>query len=77
MNFENPGKLENFEKNCWRYHYFRLFFAFYPSPTKPDPENQNIEKMKKKHKTIWRCHHFKLVQQKTQSYDECLLRYGV
>ena len=47
MNFENPRKLENFEKNCWRYHYFRLFFAFYPSPTKPDPENQNIEKMKK------------------------------
>ena len=27
-------------------------------------------------KSIWRCHHFKLVQQKTRSYDVCLLRYG-
>ena len=28
-------------------------------------------------KSIWRCQHFKLVQQKTWSYDVCLLRYGV
>ena len=39
MNFENPGKLENFEKNCWRYHYFRPLFAFYPN------ENCLLEKM--------------------------------
>ena len=31
----------------------------------------------KNEKSIWRCHHFKLVQQKTWSYDVCLLRYGV
>ena len=31
----------------------------------------------KKWKSIWRCHYFKLVQQKTQSNDVRLLRYGV
>ena len=34
-------------------------------------------KFSKNEKSIWRCHHFKLVQQKTWSYDVCLLRYGV
>ena len=48
------------EKNCWRYH-----FACVAKPiiwgTVPDkPENQNFEKMK-------------LVQQKKQSYDVCVL----
>ena len=30
----------------------------------------------KNEKNICRCHHSKLVQQKTRSYDICLLRYG-
>ena len=28
-------------------------------------------------KSIWRCHHFIQVYPKLQSYDVCLLRYGV
>ena len=52
---------------------FWAIFALYPSP--PNYlENQNFEKMEK---NIWSCYHFKLVQQKTQSNDVCLLRYGV
>ena len=39
--------------------------------------NPRKPKFWKKEKSIWRCHHFKLVQQKTQSNDVCLLRYGV
>ena len=53
------------------FYHFGPFFALYIPPD--NPENQNFEKMKK---SFWRCHHFKLVQQKTQSYDVCLLRYG-
>ena len=43
------------------------------------PSHLTTQKIKfwKNEKSIWRCHHFKLVQQKTQSYDVCLLRYGV
>ena len=54
------------------FYHFGPFFALYIPPD--NPENQNFEKMKK---SFWRCHHFKLVQQKTQSHDVCLLRYGV
>ena len=43
----------------------------------PPPNNQEKQNFEKNEKSIWRCHHFKLVQQKTWSYDVCLLRYGV
>ena len=39
-----------------------------------NPENQNFLKNEK---IIGKWHNFKLVQQKTRSYDVCLLRYGV
>ena len=32
---------------------------------------------KKNEQSICRCHHLKLLPQKTQSYDVCLLRYGI
>ena len=57
---------------------FWVIFDIYPPPPPPsppnNPENQNLEKNEK---SIYRCHHCKLVQQKTQSNDACLLRYGV
>ena len=51
------------------------FMSFYPPP--PTPYQPRKPKFWKNEKSIWRCHHFKLVQQKTWSYDVCLLRYGV
>ena len=50
---------------------FGSFFALLPKCW-----NQNTKILKNK-KSIWTCHHFKLVQQKTWSYDVCLLRYGM
>ena len=50
---------------------FGSFFALLPKCW-----NQNTKILKNK-KSIWTCHHFKLVQQKTWSYDACLLRYGM
>ena len=55
------------------------FLPFTPPLPPPHLSFLTLEKPKfwKKEKSIWRCHHFKLVQQKTQSNDACLLRYGV
>ena len=49
------------------------FLPFCPPP----PQQPRKPKFWKNEKSIWRCHHFKLVQQKTWSYDVCLVRYGV
>ena len=52
----------------------------HPTPNHPLTHPPTITTQKTKilgEKYIWRCHHFKLVQQKTRSYDVCLLRYGV
>ena len=53
--------------------FWAIFCPFTPHPPN-NPENQNFEKMTKH---IWRCHHSKLVQQKTRSYNVCLVKYGV
>ena len=42
----------------------------------PPPKHHRKPKFWKNGKSIWRCHYFKLVQQKTQSNDVCLFRYG-
>ena len=52
--------------------HFGPFFALYPLPLQ-QPRKPKFWK----NGSIWRCHHFKLVLQKTQSHDVCLLRYGV
>ena len=55
--------------------HFGPFFALWTSSTAPLLPRKL--KFGKNEKSIWRCHHFKLVQQKVQSYDVCLLRYGM
>ena len=57
---------------------FSAIFCHLPPPP-PHLSFLTLEKPKfwKKEKSIWQCHHFKFVQQKTQSNDACLLRYGV
>ena len=52
------------------------FWAIF-CPFTPTPLQSRKPTFWKNEKSIWRCHHFKLLQQKTQSYDVCLLRYGV
>ena len=58
----------------WEFFFchFGPFFALYPLPLQ-QPRKPKFWK----NGSIWRCHHFKLVLQKTQSHDVCLLRYGV
>ena len=50
------------------------FLLFYPLPTPLTTQKTKILKKWKKHLEM---SSFKLVQQKTQSYDVCLLWYGV
>ena len=83
---------EKWKKKCWRYHFSHVyqkpqsyevqflrysilghFLPFYPSP----PNKKRKPKFWKEENSICKYHHFKLVQQETQSYDICLLRYGV
>ena len=55
-----------------------IFCPLHPPPLVNAPESKNFEKKTTKNNLeIWRCHLFKLAQQKTQSNDVCLLRYGV
>ena len=51
-----------------------IFCPFNPLPIPLTTQKTKILKKWKKHQEI---HHFKLAQQKTWSYDVCLLRYGV
>ena len=53
--------------------HFGPFFALL-SPTLYQPRKPKFWKTEK---SVCRCYHLKLVQQKTRSYDVCLLRYGV
>ena len=73
------GTVPEIRSDTIQFCHSRPFFAIYPPPPPPHLSFLTLEKPKfwKKEKSIWRCHHFKLVQQKTQSNDACLLRYGV
>ena len=52
------------------FFHFVPFFALLPPTPLTTQKTKILKKMKK---ASGRCHHFKLVQQKTQSYDVCLL----
>ena len=57
------------------FFHFGSFFSLYPSPPLPyNPENQNFKKMKKASGDVIILN---LCNKKTQSYDVCLLWYGV
>ena len=90
-NLKNQN-FEKWKKKCWRYHFSHVyqkpqsyevhflrysvlghFLPFYPSP----PNKKRKPKFWKEENSICKYHHFKLVQQEIQSYDICLLRYGV
>ena len=60
--------------SSWDTELHRLFCHFGPFFALLHPLTTHKIKILK---SIWRCQHFKLVQQKTWSYDVCLLRYGV
>ena len=53
------------------------FWTIFGPSTPPSPLTTQKTKILKNEKSTWRCHNFELVQQKTWSYDVCLLRYGV
>ena len=68
-------KPQSYEVQFLRYG-VTIFFAILAYFCLP-PNNPKKQKFWKNKTSIWRCHHFKLVQQKTQSNDICLLRYEV
>ena len=73
-------KVEHTSEFPFGIYWWTFFCHFGPSFAlllSPPPNNQEKQNFEKNEKSIWRCHHFKLVQQKTWSYDVCLLRYGV
>ena len=61
----------------WSETIFFCYFGSFLALLTPSPLTTQKTKFLKMKKDIWRCHHFKLVLQKTRSYDVCLLRYGV
>ena len=66
------GTVPDIQSENFFFCHFGPFFALYPLPLQ-QPRKPKFWK----NGSIWRCHHFKLVLQKTQSHDVCLLRYGV
>ena len=59
--------------SSWDTTFWAIFCLFTPHPL----TKKRKPTFWKKENSICKYHHFKLVQQKTQSYDICLLRYGV
>ena len=77
MSTKNHNHMRYISRDTEWDDFFSFRAIFYPLNL-PSPALQPRKpKFWKNEKNIWRCHHFKLVQQKTQSYDVCLLWYGV
>ena len=77
--YQKPQSYEDVVPEIWSeteffFHFGPFFWLFDPLPS---PLTTHKTKVFKKWKNYGRYHHVKLTQQKTRSYDVCLLRYGL